>query len=193
LCWLAVLRVRGDTGCLAGASPGSPASRSGHAAVGSFSKSLVRTYRRTAGSWRLSPSLAGSWLKILVTCFPTAPGVTCRSVRCSARPAPPRRHLGTAKQHKETVTYGYPTNSGWPGSSPLVTAIGGTQLQYGWTWDPKSDVPFHADGSENPGYWNSTAGGNRQVVWNETWLPAATSGGPSVICSLPPGSRASRL
>jgi subtilase family serine protease len=92
---------------------------------------------------------------------------------------------GTAKQHKETVTFGYPTNGGWPGSSPLVTAVGGTQLQYGWTWDPTSDVPFNADGSENPGYFNSTPWGDTQVVWNETWLPAATSGGPSAIFSLP--------
>ena len=92
---------------------------------------------------------------------------------------------GTAKQHKETVTFSQPTNGGWPGSSPLVTAVGGTQLQFGWTWDPTSDVPFNADGSDNPGYWNSTPGGNTQVVWNETWLPAATSGGPSVIFSLP--------
>jgi subtilase family serine protease len=92
---------------------------------------------------------------------------------------------GTAKQHKETATFGTPTNGGWPGSSPLVTAVGGTQLQYGWTWDPTSDVPFNADGSDNPGYWNSTPGGNTQAVWNETWLPAASSGGPSVIYSLP--------
>lgn len=92
---------------------------------------------------------------------------------------------GTAKQHKDTATFAYPTNGGWPGSSPLVTAVGGTQLQYGWTWDPTSDIPFNTDGSENPGYWNSTPGGNTQAVWNETWLPAASSGGPSVIFALP--------
>ena len=81
---------------------------------------------------------------------------------------------GTAKQHKETTTFGYPTNGGWPGSSPLVTAVGGTQLQYGWTWEPTSDVPFNSDGSDNPGYWTSTSTGNSQVVWNETWLPATS-------------------
>ncbi len=93
---------------------------------------------------------------------------------------------GTAKQHKDTATYSFPTNGGWPGSSPWVTAVGGTQLQYGWTWDPTSDTPFLADGSANPAYFNSTSGGDRQVVWNESWLPAASSGGPSVIYPLPP-------
>jgi subtilase family serine protease len=94
---------------------------------------------------------------------------------------------GTAKQKKDTRTFGYPTNGGWPGSSPLVTAVGGTQLQYGWTWDPTSDVPFNSDGSDNSGYWNSlvTPGRTTQVVWNETWLPAASSGGPSVIYPRP--------
>lgn len=92
---------------------------------------------------------------------------------------------GTAKQHKETATFSYPTNGGWPGSSPYVTAVGGTQLQYGWTWDPTSDTPFNSDGSPNDAYFNSTPGGDTQAVWNETWLPAASSGGPSVIYSLP--------
>jgi subtilase family serine protease len=92
---------------------------------------------------------------------------------------------GTAKQHKETATYSYPTNGGWPGSSPNVTAVGGTQLQYGWTWDPTSDTPFNSDGTPNDAYFNSTSGGDTQAVWNETWLPAASSGGPSVIYSLP--------
>jgi subtilase family serine protease len=29
----------------------------------------------------------------------------------------------------------YP-NAFWPGSDPSVTAVGGTWLQYGWTWNP---------------------------------------------------------
>jgi subtilase family serine protease len=93
---------------------------------------------------------------------------------------------GTAKQHKETGTYSYPTNGGWPGSSPYVTAVGGTQLQYGWTWHPTSDTPFESDGiTPNDAYFNSTPGGDTEAVWNETWLPAASSGGPSVIYPLP--------
>ena len=49
--------------------------------------------------------------------------------------------LGTAKQKKNTATYSDAT-VGWPASSPYVTAVGGTQLQDGWTWDPTSDIPF---------------------------------------------------
>jgi subtilase family serine protease len=91
---------------------------------------------------------------------------------------------GVAKQHKDTATYPYPTD-GWPASSPLVTAAGGTQLQYGWTWSPTSDTPFLPDGSENPDYFNYSVGGNQNVVWNESWLPAATGGGPSAIYGRP--------
>jgi subtilase family serine protease len=91
---------------------------------------------------------------------------------------------GTAKQHKETTTYPGST-TGWPATSPWVTAAGGTQLQYGWSWYPTSDTPFNADGSPNAAYFNSTPGGDSQVVWNESWLPAATGGGPSVLYGMP--------
>jgi subtilase family serine protease len=91
---------------------------------------------------------------------------------------------GAAKQHKESRTYPFPTTL-WPASSPWVTAVGGTQLQYGWTWNPTSDTPFAADGSPNPDYFNSTTGGTTEAVWNETWLPAATGGGPSAIYAAP--------
>ena len=92
--------------------------------------------------------------------------------------------LGVAKQHRETATYPYAT-VGWPASSPYVTSVGGTQLQYGWTWNPQSDIAFNADGSFNAPYWQTTSGGNLNVVWNESWLPAATGGGPSQIYSRP--------
>jgi subtilase family serine protease len=93
---------------------------------------------------------------------------------------------GTAKQAKNTTTYSFPT-VGWPASSPYVTAAGGTQLQYGWTWDPTSDVPFNTDGTMNPAYFNSdlTPGSNTQVVWNESWRGVATGGGPSAIYPRP--------
>jgi subtilase family serine protease len=91
---------------------------------------------------------------------------------------------GTAKQHKDAGFYSYPT-AGWPTSSPLVTSAGGTQLQYGWTWDPTSDTPFLPDGSPNAAYFNSTPGGDQNVVWNESFLPAASGGGPSSIYARP--------
>ncbi|HZU20133.1 MAG TPA: S53 family peptidase [Gaiellaceae bacterium] len=93
--------------------------------------------------------------------------------------------LGVAKQHRDSATYSYPT-VGWPASSPYVTAVGGTQLQRNWRWDPLSDIPFLSDGSFNPSYFNSTAASSPlNVVWNESWLPAATGGGPSAIYPRP--------
>ncbi len=91
---------------------------------------------------------------------------------------------GVEKQAKESRTYSYPT-VGWPASSPWVTAVGGTQLQQGWTWDPSSSQAFNSDGSLNPAYFAWTDGGNSEAVWNESWLPAASGGGPSAIYGRP--------
>lgn len=92
--------------------------------------------------------------------------------------------VGTAKQHKESTQYAQPV-VGYPDSSPYVVAVGGTQLQDGWTWDPTSDTAFNADGSFNPGYWNSTSGGDTQTVWNESWAPISTGGGESSLFARP--------
>jgi subtilase family serine protease len=91
---------------------------------------------------------------------------------------------GAAKQHKQGTTYPYAT-AGWPASSPWVTAAGGTQLQYGWTWDPLSNTPLNSNGTQNADYFNWDLGGNSEVVWNEKNLPAATGGGPSSIYATP--------
>lgn len=87
-----------------------------------------------------------------------------------------------AKQKNETAVYPNPTVQ-WPASSPYVVAVGGTQLQYGWTWDPTSNTPFSASTASglNPGYWHSTPGGETHAVWNESWAPIATGGGASAI------------
>jgi subtilase family serine protease len=91
---------------------------------------------------------------------------------------------GVRKQHKETTNYPYPV-VGYPSSSPDVVAVGGTQLQYGWTWNPTSDTAFNSDGSFNPAYWSSTSGGNTQAVWNESWAPISTGGGRSSLFARP--------
>jgi subtilase family serine protease len=91
---------------------------------------------------------------------------------------------GTSKQAKETRTYADPS-VGWPASSPDVVAVGGTQLQYGWTWDPASNDAFTASGAFNPAYWQSTPGGDSEAVWNESWGPIGTGGGASSIYSRP--------
>jgi subtilase family serine protease len=91
---------------------------------------------------------------------------------------------GVSKQHTDTGAYNYPT-VGWPASSPYVTAVGGTQLQDGWTWNPTSNDAFNADGSFNPAYWQWNSGGDTQPVWNESWGPIGTGGGASAIYPRP--------
>lgn len=91
--------------------------------------------------------------------------------------------LGVSKLHKESGTYPNPT-VWWPASSAFVVAVGGTQVQDGWTWNPSSNVAFTSTGF-NPAYWASTSGGMSQAVWNESWAPIATGGGASVIYARP--------
>ena len=93
--------------------------------------------------------------------------------------------VNSSKLHKESASYPYPT-VGWPASSPYVVAVGGTQLQYGWTWDPTSNTAFTSSGA-NGAYWNSTStpGSNVQAVWNESWGPIATGGGASILYPRP--------
>jgi subtilase family serine protease len=90
----------------------------------------------------------------------------------------------SSKQHKESGTYPYPTVN-WPASSPYVVSVGGTQLQYGWTWDPSSNQAFTSSGDLNPAYWHFTNGGDTQAVWNESWGPIGTGGGASSIYPRP--------
>ena len=89
-----------------------------------------------------------------------------------------------AKQQGGSATYNYPTVQ-WPASSPYVVAVGGTQLQYGWTWNPSSNQAFTSSGAFNPAYWQWTSGGNSQAVWNESWGPIGTGGGASAIYPRP--------
>jgi subtilase family serine protease len=91
-----------------------------------------------------------------------------------------------SKQAKDSRMYPFPV-VGWPATSPYVVAVGGTQLQYGWTWDPTSDNPYTSTGAFNPAYWNSTSSGDSQAVWNESWAspPIGTGGGASVIYGRP--------
>jgi subtilase family serine protease len=90
----------------------------------------------------------------------------------------------SSKQAKDGRTYPYPTAQ-WPATSPYVVAVGGTQLQYGWKWDPSSDEPLTSTGY-NPGYWQSTASSQPlNTVWNESWAPIGTGGGVSAIYPRP--------
>jgi subtilase family serine protease len=92
---------------------------------------------------------------------------------------------GVGKQHRDSVYYDHPVG-GWPASSPWVTAVGGTQLMKDWRWNPTSDMPFTSAGDFNADYfaWD-TASGVTEPAWNESWLPAATGGGESILYGRP--------
>jgi subtilase family serine protease len=93
--------------------------------------------------------------------------------------------VGYARAHHQTATSPTPQVS-YPNVSPYVTSVGGTQLQYGWTWDPTTDVPFTSTGSRNPAYFNWTSSGqNEQPVWNEGWASIGTGGGVSTVYPRP--------
>jgi len=63
----------------------------------------------------------------------------------------------------------------WPSSDPLVTSAGGTWLQLGWRWAPTATDPLAF----------TSGAGQVEAVWNESYLPAATGGGRSVLFSTP--------
>lgn len=71
---------------------------------------------------------------------------------------------GAAKQHKESTVLST-TAVGFPAVSPLVTAVGGTQLMLGWKLAPTSTNPlnFVASSTNTEALWNECAifgGGN---------------------------------
>jgi subtilase family serine protease len=90
----------------------------------------------------------------------------------------------------------------WPASSPSVTAVGGTWLQYHWRWDPQATLAAvlalgdpHPFGHGDPvalAYMNWDVTDDRtEAVWREDWtfVPdgsgAATGGGLSSIFPTP--------
>ena len=101
---------------------------------------------------------------------------------------------GTANFDFQGRTYPSPT-VWWPASDPLVTAVGGTQLQWGWEWTPNiSADEFWAELAANGWNWaayNSAfldsvrASRSTEAVWNEAWLPMATGGGLSALFPTP--------
>ena len=92
--------------------------------------------------------------------------------------------LGVGRAHRASATVDHPSVS-YPNVSPYVTSVGGTQVQSGWTWDPLVDKPFNDNGSRNLDYWNWTAGGSSEAVWNEGWAAIGTGGGVSSVYGRP--------
>jgi subtilase family serine protease len=105
--------------------PGSPISQSFAATEQSFSGS---TNLRTADLIQM-----GKYEAI----YQQAIGAGCTPLAASG-------DYGTANPVKQSFGdkssdfYPYPTVS-WPASSPSVTAVGGTWLQYHWRWDPQTN------------------------------------------------------
>lgn len=99
---------------------------------------------------------------------------------------------GTANVDKQGRMYPFPTAE-WPASDPLVTAAGGTWLQYGWTWNPTvsastyySCLASNPESACDPSYLAYTTGATRtEAVWKEDWIQAATGGALSAVFSTP--------
>ena len=92
---------------------------------------------------------------------------------------------GVERSHRATTISPDPQVS-YPNVSPYVTSVGGTQRQYGWTWDPTGpDVPIAADGSRTPAWWAWTSGGDTEAVGNEPGFGLVTGGGLSTVYPRP--------
>ena len=94
--------------------------------------------------------------------------------------------------------------TGYPASDPLITAVGGTAIEYGWKWNPQGTIADYMDCKSrqneekkvNPqrnanclhplGLMNSTtvAGSRIESVWKEDWALAAGGGGVSAFSRL---------
>lgn len=85
---------------------------------------------------------------------------------------------GSAKQHKETAILST-TAVGFPAVSPLVTAVGGTQLMLGWTLAPTASNPLNFIASST----------NTEALWNECFVfgggNCVTGGGTSIFFGAP--------
>lgn len=95
--------------------------------------------------------------------------------------------LGVERSHLQTTVAPSPQVS-YPNVSPYVTSVGGTQLQYNWTWapDPKApDIPIDAQGNRVPAWWAWTKGGNTEAVGNEPGFGLVTGGGDSNVYPRP--------
>jgi len=126
--------------------------------------------------------------------YQQAAAARCTVMSCSG-------DWGTANADKQWDVPPFPTVC-WPASDPLVTACGGTQLQWGWRWDPAVSAEQFWDAvallggdwedweqaMEVTGIMDSTAGRRTEAVWNEAYTPnrgQATGGGLSVLYPTP--------
>jgi subtilase family serine protease len=121
-----------------------------------------------------------------------------------ANPIKQNYNNGTGSSGKEGDVYPGQTVN-WPASSPSVTAVGGTWLQFHWRWDPQTNFAAFlavagmgpaAITGENPvamAYLNWEATQERvETVWREDWqmvlqggFGTASGGGLSAVFPTP--------
>jgi subtilase family serine protease len=111
---------------------------------------------------------------------------------------------GTAGANLEVTSMMDIRSPGYPATDPLITAVGGTALEYGWKWDPQGTVGDYmdcksrqnlqkaADPTVTPtacpqDLLNATvvSGSRIETVWNEGWALAAGGGGVSDVFEAP--------
>src|SRR5256885_16944100 len=94
---------------------------------------------------------------------------------------------GTANVDKQGRLYPFPTAE-WPASDPLVTAAGGTWLQYGGKWNPSVSAAtyydcLHAgtdfDTCAAPDPPHTTGAGRTEAGWETSQPPASPRRAPS--------------
>ena len=105
--------------------------------------------------------------------------------------ANPTKHFNGGKDAQTTNVYPYQTVM-WPASSPWVTAVSGTWLQYNWRWNPGTNFSaflaltgagFAAYNNDDPLLvtfmnWDATVD-RVEAVWREDWPQVLTSGDPN--------------
>jgi subtilase family serine protease len=174
--------------------PGSPISQSFAATEQSFSGASTL---RTADLIQMGKYEAIYQQAIAAGCTPLAAAGDWGT----ANPVKQGSQFGAGA--KSSDVYPYPTVS-WPASSPSVTAVGGTWLQYHWRWDPQATfAAVLALGDPHPFLhgqplafawmnWDVTSD-QTEAVWREDWwffgsgvgLADATGGGLSAVFPAP--------
>jgi subtilase family serine protease len=99
---------------------------------------------------------------------------------------------GTANFPKQGDVYPFQTII-WPASSPSVTAVGGTWLQYGWQWNPAITFSAFLASNDFVSLLNfDWTAGLLEATWREDWFEFvnggvgfASGGGLSAIFATP--------
>lgn len=92
----------------------------------------------------------------------------------------------------QTSMIAYP-NASYPASDPLITSVGGTALEAGWTWDPQGTaldywncvIQKNANCPTDFLHYVQSEGKVTETIWKEDWAVAAGGGGISAIFPLP--------